>query len=151
MGMEGGTVFIRGDLMAGENLWNRTTTTSGAHSTSSIAPLRNLRQQKPNTIDIVRIVPLERTYCFDADGARLLEVDQGTIEVQPVPKILFPNNSPDLWVDESRNGCRGGSRVDRDPSKVSMFVSDGLERRGGPFNPPRSKPKHHVPELCCLR
>ena len=41
--------------------------------------------------------------------------------------------------------------MDRDSSKILMFVSDGLECKGNPFSSPLSECKDHISELRCFR
>jgi len=76
-------------------------------------------------------------------------MDQEAIKVRPLPKSSFSNGNPDVRVD--MNTGQVGRHVDRDSSKISMLVSDGLERQGDPFNAQRTQSENRVTELSCFR
>jgi hypothetical protein len=89
--------------------------------------LRDLRQQMPN---LIYRASLRRGYELWANRTRLPELDQETIEFQPLLKFHFCG-SPDL------GGGPGEGKVERymncDLLKVLVLGCDGLERNGNPF------------------
>jgi hypothetical protein len=107
--------------------------------------LRDLRQQMPNLI--YRASP-RRGYELWANRTRLPELDQETIEFQPLLKFHF-------WGSPDLGGGPGEGKVERymncDLLKVPVLGCDGLECNGNPFDPPRSGPKNHTFQFCRFR
>lgn len=80
---------------------------------------------------------------------QLPELDQEAIEVQPLPKILFSDGSPNVCTGTDEGGVE--THMNRDSSKLSMFGRDGLECKGDPYDGQRSGPKNCIHEFCRFR
>ena len=104
--------------------------------------LRNLRQQTPKAV-------CRRAYNLGPNRARLPELNQEAVKVQPLHIICFSNGLPD--VGTSAEEGRTVRDANLDLSKISVFGSDGLECRSDPPDGPRIEPKHQIFEFRRLR
>jgi hypothetical protein len=112
----------------------------------SIISLRYLRQQISTAIS--RITPFHGYYPW-ANRTRFPELNQEAIELQSLVTKGLSNGFPS--VSAGTGDSRVVRHINRDPSKILMFGSDRLERRGDPFYVSRSGLKNHIFEFCQLR
>ena len=71
-------------------------------------------------------------------------MNQDAIKAQPLLKDPSSNVTVDVVVGQVIR------HINRDLSKVSMFVRDGLDCPGNPFDVQRARPKHCISESRCF-
>jgi hypothetical protein len=105
----------------------------GAFNKVDYPPLCYLRHQTPNAFSHVRNLP-HHPFDLWTNRTRLPELNQEAIKVQPLPKVCFLNDSPDVAAAVEEDHAARDTNCDL--SKISVFGCDGLECFDGPSDVP---------------